>query len=356
MSIKKVYKIGDTLRFDQDRYFIYEGELKGKYTKIFRIVCNKCKNSRFPNVRKCMEEGKLKVVLPTVTRSIREGSIPCGCSNKIEKIGLAMNEDLLYGYSFVTEKGSTITIKGKRVSGHRKFHCSVCSADNALFPQELEDKSHRLVEGRYNCGCSSNTKWKPFQNEIRCIRKCNEQGYKFLGYAEDYKGRKTKTSIECPEHGEYSSCSIDNLLRGRTCPSCARISRGELSGNRNGYYDHRKGEEDTLYLLDIQGNLKAGRSFNMYDRSRSIFLESGTGFKILATYKGIHEDVYMIEQRLLRAARKDHRRLFLGWTNEALTKDSVEFVEDFLKPYIQEGKLTRYLYEGKLHNTCEKEA
>ncbi|AGG57854.1 hypothetical protein VPBG_00082 [Vibrio phage helene 12B3] len=355
-SSKKVYQVGDKLIFDGERFFIYEGELVGKYCKIFRTHCNICANSDNVVLRDAMIGGKFTVALPQAALSLRSNTFPCGCSPRIERLSQKLGIDIFKGNSFTSSKGTTITIGGRTSEGFRQYHCSSCSEDEELFPTPLEDKTSRLIKGKSNCGCSFGTKWTPQQNEIKVSRKCVELGYIFLGWAEKYTDKNTKCKISCPEHGEYVTCSIDNLLRGRSCPLCACIRRGEQNGNQNGYYEHRKDEEVSLYLFDIKSHLKVGRSFNIYDRSRSIFLELEKGFTLLKTYQGKHEDVYDIEQALLKLGRKENRRRFLGWTGEALTLDSKGFVEDFLEPYITSGKLVEYSYKGKLHNSCKKEA
>lgn len=101
------------------------------------------------------------------------------------------------------------------------YKCKHCSEDKELFGigyfMRCVDRRQVFI----SCGCNKLYKWNEQQNIIRINRLCEKRGIKFKGWADDYKGNKTKMVLSCDDHGDWSTCTLANFLKGRSCPSCA---------------------------------------------------------------------------------------------------------------------------------------
>lgn len=105
----------------------------------------------------------------------------------------------------------------------------------------LDEKyTNNATKLRFLCnnGHEYSARWSQFKRGQRCpqckgnkrytIEEVGEyvsmQGYRLL--SKDYAGANAKIDLICPNQHEYS-CSFHNFLRGKRCPRCAKISRGE---------------------------------------------------------------------------------------------------------------------------------
>ena len=118
--------------------------------------------------------------------------------------------------------------KGKEVKSTGKLsktyvvHCSICSKDQELFGgYEFSTTKGRLFRGDMPCGCGFHHRWTEDQYLVRCKRKAKELGHEVVGFAEQYKGNKTKLHMRCPAHGDWYTTSVFNLLTGYSCRKCA---------------------------------------------------------------------------------------------------------------------------------------
>ena len=117
-------------------------------------------------------------------------------------------------------------------NGKRKTHkfyilkCSKCSQDNELFGEGLfRSNKHNLINGKVPCGCSERISWTREQYNILCSRKADELGYKFLGFAAEWKDNKTNIVMFCEKHGEWHTGNIAMLVHtGSGCPECRKGS------------------------------------------------------------------------------------------------------------------------------------
>lgn len=100
--------------------------------------------------------------------------------------------------------------------------CGKCAKDPELFGEGFFRSSKGNMEaGQIPCGCSKSPNWSREQLFIRCTRKAQELGHEFLGFDGDWMAIRTKVTMYCKRHGEWSSSNIDNLLNGdRGCPGC----------------------------------------------------------------------------------------------------------------------------------------
>lgn len=332
-----------TTRCRSQGYCYWDGASRQKDgSKLLTIYCPECEKSLNHKIKLAHDSGLFKVGASNLHRDL-----PCGCSPRIERIGTKLGIDLFIGESFTLNNNSVITYgeKFRSASGEtrRYYTCSVCSLDTELFPNRLHDSSERLHKHKTNCGCNSSPKWTEEQNKVRCKRECNSKGYKFSGFAEDYRGKRTKCIIVCPLHGEYRTCSIDNLLRGRSCPYCAQLLRNVKLGDHNGYYPERVGEKDYLYVLDILVSTKVGRSFDIKDRLRGIKSDAGMLHKpeVLQSYTATHQVIYDTEQAIHKELRERGFQYRCEWTTECFTKDCWYILQEILEDYVSSGVLKR---------------
>lgn len=113
--------------------------------------------------------------------------------------------------------------------------CSICSQDTELFGQGVfRSIKSSLIKGAIPCGCAKRPKWSKEQFTILCSRKAQEFGYEFIGFNGEWKGYKTKITMSCDKHGEWSSGIINNLTTiGNGCPGCAVDVRREAARQAN---------------------------------------------------------------------------------------------------------------------------
>jgi len=108
---------------------------------------------------------------------------------------------------------------GEKVGYNKKYtvFCSICAEDSELFGFGLFlITKHKLNTGRIPCGCSKSRNWSEDEYLIRIERECAKREYKFMGWAEDYKGSQTKLHLSS-DFGESKSATISSFLSGRDC-------------------------------------------------------------------------------------------------------------------------------------------
>jgi len=118
-------------------------------------------------------------------------------------------------------------------SGGKKCYilkCTNCSEDQELFnTAHFTSGKTALMAGGVPCGCAFNPKWSKEQHFVRCTRKAEELGYRFLDFAGDWNGAFTKIKMLCEKHGEWCSGNIAKLVNSdQTCPGC----RSDTTGKR----------------------------------------------------------------------------------------------------------------------------
>lgn len=133
------------------------------------------------------------------------------------------------GSTFSTPKGGVLTVTG--VKGKQKkvvifsVTCSICNADTDLFPEEFSVSKGSLTSGGFPCGCTK-LKWSEEQYIIRINRECTIRGYTFHGFAEKFKGQKTKLDLENIETGyRWKSGTINSLFTGIGDPVVGNCKR-----------------------------------------------------------------------------------------------------------------------------------
>lgn len=142
-----------------------------------------------------------------------------------EFTGLAIEDNpnvVLVGWS-----GRTRENKGNK---RYILRCGVCAQDSELYGEGYFRTSvYNFKRGKYDCGCSVNHIHSEKQNEIIVRRKCEEGGYKFLGWVGDYRSTyHTKIRVWCEDHGEVSSQSITSCKVTKSlCRGCSAKETGK---------------------------------------------------------------------------------------------------------------------------------
>ena len=113
-------------------------------------------------------------------------------------------------------------------SGSAKMYivyCSVCALDSELFGEGYfkSNKYHLVSVEALPCGCSPAPRWTQEQYKILCKRKATELGYIFNGFVGEWKGNRTKVSVNCKQHGDSIISAMHRLLVvGAGCVPCGR--------------------------------------------------------------------------------------------------------------------------------------
>ena len=122
------------------------------------------------------------------------------------------------GTKYINCKGNTLVVTGivgkKRGKVEYSLSCSECSKDKELFPEGTLSCIIDSIRGeRTICGCSRKYKWKEYQYTIRIKRRCEELGYHFIDFMDEYKGCNTKLVIFNPSTGNaWNTSSIQTFL------------------------------------------------------------------------------------------------------------------------------------------------
>lgn len=155
---------------------------------------------------------------------------------------------------------SVIGWSGKR--GSTKLYivkCSICSEDHELFGEGCFKitKGH-LKEGRVPCGCGTNVRWTKDQYAILCKRKAEDLGNRFIEFNSDKTHYNAKITLECPTHGQWTSCTINNLINhSHSCPSCKREKTVERK---------RKSDEEMIASFFASGSFHPDTKFKRSER------------------------------------------------------------------------------------------
>lgn len=135
----------------------------------------------------------------------------------------------------------------------------------------------------------------------RCEEVCYKFGYAPIGFVGGYEGStRTIFQYNCPIH-KIQNVLYSNLVYNESrCPECSFEDKTRR-GNLRGYYDHRKDEQDFLYVLcfDDGEYIKVGRSFDLNTRFNRLITKSKCyKIELLAVFTGKHKEIYEWEQEL----------------------------------------------------------
>ena len=100
--------------------------------------------------------------------------------------------------------------------------CHECAKDPELFGDGFFSSIKDTLSRSLPCGCSKSPKWDESQYKILCKRRCDSLGIEFGGWAESFRGNKTKCLLSCPVHGEWRTTPVSKLLHDlKFCFKCS---------------------------------------------------------------------------------------------------------------------------------------
>lgn len=172
-------------------------------------------------------------------------------------------------------------------SKHTKFKvtCTECSKDSELFPDGyFVSQKGNLVDGKKPCGCSKGPKWVDWQYLILARRVGEKKGFIVHGFAEEFKGNKTKLNLECLKDGHKWTASIYNIVNnGRGCSKCSGVYKPteqealqkctdickEMGYTAVGFVDGYKGVDSTRFEYVCKNHGKQNVNYNNFVNQRT---------------------------------------------------------------------------------------
>lgn len=142
------------------------------------------------------------------------------------------------------------------------FKCRVCAEDPYLFGLGIFATFYYSIIHSNPCGCARGYKAPEHIKYKKIKRIVEDYGFIFKGFSEEYKGGSTKCLVECPEHGENTNCSANNITiyNRPTCWGCfsehMRTSRSDTDEECISKFKKSGGfHEDTIfYRSDRRSN------------------------------------------------------------------------------------------------------
>lgn len=171
-----------------------------------------------------------------------------------------LDKDPVMGERFGEEGQLEVVSSRVVVGGIAKcaVYCHVCSKDPELFGDGIFylERNH-LRNGVLPCGCAVNRRWSVSQYMTRLKRKCLEAGFEYLHVVGAFKGVDTRVRLKCNLDGYEWNITLDNLFRGKGCPSCqSKIISKTM----------KKNDEDMIRGFMSKGTFLEGTTFRRSDR------------------------------------------------------------------------------------------
>lgn len=212
-----------------------------------------------------------------------------------------------------------------------KNNLSLLNYDCSLHGRQ-EVRFHNFVTVGNRCPkCAPRPVVTKEEATIKCEDICKSAGYTFIGFVPEYsRTYKTKVKFLCPHHGEQTSSYKHFVNQGTRCKECVRTH------NLYGYYIDKAEENDSLYVIDFGGKyIKVGRSFNIKRRLKDLQkISKIPEAAILYVYRGTHRDVFTTEQEIHNKLRQDGFQYYVDWSTEIFKKESLSYIEDYLRQSI----------------------
>lgn len=199
-----------------------------------------------------------------------------------------------------------------------KIHCSVCEKDEyskaGVGREFFFSTLTNLRAGKHPCRCSVSYRWTESELMYDINKVAQLKGFTVSYLVRDSKDKLTKScrvGFSCSHGHELEVPIIKFLDKKRGCDSCRKQHCLYY-----GFYEDRLDREDYLYVIEFEKYLKIGRSFNPKARVTDLINKSEDDHIQVEIFKGIHKDVYRIEQDILQSFRK----IFVDWTTETVEK------------------------------------
>lgn len=165
-------------------------------------------------------------------------------------------------------------------------------------------------------------------SEEECINNINNYlNYRikeFISFDGKFAGNKSILNWLC-DKGHKNRSHYSTLIKGEGCKTCYRNLNPT---NGKGFYPKRANENDTFYILLIDGSyLKVGRSFSVKRRIKELKNKSKTkDIKVLYEFKGKHIDVYSHEQDIIKSLRRLKLIFISGWSFETCKLEGLDHI------------------------------
>lgn len=188
-------------------------------------------------------------------------------------------------------------------------YSSSCSSAN-LFKIRLSN----IYRFRYTCRCSKGYLWTQKEREYQINKRLTDLEGVFLGWCDNAYSKSSdrfKWGCCC---GYLNTTSVNCFInKGVGCYSC-----NVLINAFNGYYPKRKDDKDYLYIIKVNKNIfKIGRTFYLNNRLNSIISESKIkNLEYYKIYTGVHEEVWNIEQKIIKTLDDCGLRTPRFWSTE----------------------------------------
>lgn len=148
-------------------------------------------------------------------------------------------------------------------------------------------------------------------------------------FPQDYRVKRDKITIICPEHGSFIK-SVQKHLSGQDCPKCVfeqNLKNGLYPG---GYSDkffeenpHKIDNKAYLYYVKIKGYYKIGITVNLYDRLKSLKSKFKANVEVIDVLETTLQKAYNIEQKILNDYKK--HRVFTKLSTELFKFDILKY-------------------------------
>lgn len=151
-----------------------------------------------------------------------------------------------------------------RSNGYKVYFvkCSICACDPELYGDGIfRIQKNHLMCGIKPCGCSKNPKRSEQQYITLCHRQAEKLGCSFNGWSGDYIKSQTRLSLNCKDHGEWTTTSIRHFLGSNSsCPLCGYEKCREIN---------TKSDKEIIDKFFATGSFVDGTLFKRSDRLNS---------------------------------------------------------------------------------------
>lgn len=132
--------------------------------------------------------------------------------------------DVNSGYKFGKSENLTVLGWYKRIRHIKQYvvQCDVCNKNDTLFGSgHFSTDWGRIKANMIPCGCSKSHKYTEAEYTAVCKATISNTGFKFIGWAEEYRGVVTKCIINCSLHGNWTVKGYHLVLSGSRCRQCS---------------------------------------------------------------------------------------------------------------------------------------
>lgn len=188
-----------------------------------------------------------------------------------------------------------------------------------------------LLMSRHACrqcgfSVSAASKVKSYADFLDEANKVHKTAYTYpVENNETYVNRKSKVTIVCPTHGEFTK-KAQKHLSGQGCWQCKveeLVATGKLSGGYGPRFFADNPEAcdapAVLYYLKVGSAYKVGITTNLYNRLKSIRSISQREVDLLDSVALPLKQAYDLEQHILASFKQD--RTFRTWSTEVFSRD-----------------------------------